>query len=372
MKKFAFTADWHLAPCAWKRSKLGAGDSYEAIKFVVEYCIGHSLPLVAAGDLLDQTVQPDAQTIDVLCECMSKMQEAGLPVYYIQGQHEKSNPPWLSVHAWPKHINQVKMSGWPLAAAFDWQPRQQLKETLASITNKKILIMHQVWQEFVGFEHAYEASFSDIPDCVEYLFTGDHHKHSCASFPRASGKPITVVSPGSLSAQDISEEWQKRFIVVDDLKFSSVKIPSRRIIRETVSGPEQAVELVNRIVGMKDAKLPILEVTVAVSFEGAVEYFDKFDQKYYELMLKYEVPSKIETVIQRFQIPDVAEATDDDYLNAALGGESDLCSWASRLLHAERPDLELADIKKEFFSEDSESRVEECLPASRAGRRVLG
>lgn len=370
MKKFAFTADWHLAPCAWKRNKLGVGDSYDALKFIVDYCVEHQLVLVAAGDLLDQTVQPDAKTVDVLCQNMSRMESAGLPVYYIQGQHEKSDPPWMSVHRWPKHVHASKLGNRFGTLAFDWQPRQVLKDVLAGVKDVKMLVMHQVWQEFVGFEHAYEASFSDIPDCVEYLLTGDHHKHSSEVYPRASGKPIRVLSPGSISAQELSEEWQKQFFVVEDHSFQSVTIPSRSIYRVRVTHSDQVSEVLNRIKKHKQHKIPILEVTVSPEFDNAFEYFDKFDKVHYELVLKYETSSQIETIIDRLKMPEVSEASDVDYLRAAVSETSDIYPMASRMLMSESPSLEIAEIKKEFFGETQERSAEECVPISRRLRRV--
>ena len=57
MNQFIFLADWHLARAAWKGLRGAAGDSYAALEELVGYAIAHRLPIVAGGDLLDQTIQ---------------------------------------------------------------------------------------------------------------------------------------------------------------------------------------------------------------------------------------------------------------------------------------------------------------------------
>ena len=88
MSGFVFSADWHLSFGTWAKHATLVGDSYHSLRQIVDYCIDVNCPLVAGGDLFDKPV-PDPVSVSVMCREMDRMQAAGLPVYFIQGQHER-------------------------------------------------------------------------------------------------------------------------------------------------------------------------------------------------------------------------------------------------------------------------------------------
>lgn len=212
---FVFCADTHLADGAWTSRPAIYGDSYYSFSQIIDYCIENKLPLVIGGDVLD-VKRNLAAPVQKLCEQMTRMQTANLPVYYTQGQHELDrNITWMSVHPWPKHVNEqaftvagVKLWG------IDWLPRNDIQEAFKRVpADTDILVCHQVWKDLMKNIGRPECELSDV-HIVRHVLTGDFHVTTIEQGVNAQGVPVKLYSPGSACMQDISESPDKSFYVV--------------------------------------------------------------------------------------------------------------------------------------------------------------
>jgi hypothetical protein len=239
------SSDDHLAPCAWSSRPELAGDSYASFDQKVEYCSETHLPLILAGDVLDQAY-PDPYTVGYFMDRITRLRWESVQVIYIQGQHEfNKKRPWLDLGPGLHHLHKqwfflpdgaskprVKFYG------LDFQPAGKLKAELAQIpAGTEVLVAHQVWEERMGKLASPEAAFKDVPT-VKCIITGDFHGHGQQHFKGADDQDILVVSPGSQCMQDLSEDPEKYFFVMyDDLTFESIKLKTRHRSLFTLRNP---------------------------------------------------------------------------------------------------------------------------------------
>lgn len=269
---FVFCADLHLEDGAWSSRPGIYGDSYYSFQQIVDYCVARKLPLILGGDVLEKKSN-SARPIAKLCEGLTQMQSAGVPVYYIQGNHEfDRNAPWLSVHPWPVHmhwntvnINNVKVFG------LDWLPRGAesggIQHALAAIPpDTDILITHQVWKDFMGNVGRTECELTDVHH-VDTVLAGDFHVTKTVESRNAQDKPITMLSPGSTCMQDMSESPEKFFFVIGRIPttgkivFTPIQLRTRKFLNYVVKDQDTldalcSGQLVKDINAQLDETLP--------------------------------------------------------------------------------------------------------------------
>lgn len=245
---FVFCADLHLEDGAWSSRPGIYGDSYWSFEQIVDYCIEHTLPLILGGDVLEKKSN-SARPIAKLCEGLSRMQAADMPVFYIQGNHEfDRNAPWLSVHPWPVHIhgkaviidpqdNEVKVHG------LDWLPRGEIQEALKQVdADTDILITHQVWKDFMGNLGRTDCELTDVYH-VTTVLNGDFHVTKSITGTNSQEKMVTMLSPGSTCMQDMSESPDKFFFVIGvtsagHIVFTPRPLKTRRFLDYVVKDQE--------------------------------------------------------------------------------------------------------------------------------------
>ena len=240
------SADWHLERNAWVRHPDLAGDSYYGLEQVVDLALLMKLPLIAAGDLFNKPY-PDAKSVYVAMQQMDRMQEAELPVYYVQGQHERTkDQPWLGLHPWPFHLHkQVVTIGPHRFVGLDYTRPDDLITGLAQACQQApggILVAHQVWKEFMGVGHT-DASLTQVP-AVSVVLTGDFHKHTHLRLRGADGQKLLILSPGSLCLQTTDEPSAKAvYILYSDFTFETIPIKSRVISHYEIQSKEDLYQL---------------------------------------------------------------------------------------------------------------------------------
>ncbi len=233
---FIFSADWHIAQSAWRRSGID-GDSYRALDHVIDKCIELRVPLIAAGDLFDSR-DPSPEDVRCVRRAMKRMAVEELGVYYTQGNHERESKPWLgAISSWPEHIHQKVIDHIDGLRIYglDWQPASALHDALHNIpADIDVLVCHQVWTDFMGSVATCEGSLADVPP-VPLICTGDYHVHQWLNFNRPDGSQGTALSAGSICMQSIDEEHAKHVWVVGrcldgTLSTSSCRIPGARSV----------------------------------------------------------------------------------------------------------------------------------------------
>lgn len=231
----AWLADPHLRPSVWGKHPDLCGDAYVSFAHVVSYCIQYQVPLFGLGDLLDSAT-PDAASVVFLCRQMDRLQQARLPYYYIDGNHDKSPVSWPKVHLHATHIDlqQVTVDG-VTVFGLDYRPRGVIQQYLADYANinSDILATHQAWSDMMTIGST-DAAFADIKagEKVPTILTGDYHVHGVFTGRLADGRPITAYSPGSTCMQKLNEAPDKFFYTLwrDDygaLRWDTVAIPTR-------------------------------------------------------------------------------------------------------------------------------------------------
>lgn len=252
MPKLLATADWHVAHGAWRSHPSVVGDALHALSQIVDLALQQQVEAVlAAGDLYD-TTSPDASEVRDVHSQLTRLQDANIPVYFIQGQHERrSRSPWLSVHAWPEHLHgqSVAIAGYKICG-LDWTPGPDLAAAMAQVPACDLLMCHQVWEEFMG-DFGAEGRLADVV-CAPLVVTGDLHKSQVRSIPRGTGGPLTVVSPGSLCLQEISEPLPKGAYVLEAGQPTFQPIGSRYRELVTLSFPEELETLERDVDVLRD------------------------------------------------------------------------------------------------------------------------
>lgn len=233
---FVFTADLHLEDGAWSTRPGIYGDAYYSFKQIIDYCIRHRLPLILGGDVLEKKSNA-ARPIAKLCEGLTEMQNEDLEVFYIQGNHEYDrNAPWLSVHPWPIHIHKVPYNiRGAQVYGLDWLPRGEIQAAFKEVpSNTDVLIVHQVWKDFMGNVGRTECDLFDVHH-VQTVLAGDFHVTKTVTATNAQGQPIQMLSPGSICMQDCGEEAAKFFFVIygdenGNFEFRPVPLKTRRFL----------------------------------------------------------------------------------------------------------------------------------------------
>lgn len=212
---FVFAADLHLCDRLWVGRPGIHGDAYFSFEQIVDHCVAAQLPLILGGDILDKE-RNFARPIQVLCQQLSRMADARLPVYYIQGQHERNyDATWLGIHPWPTHAHKqsFEINGCKIYA-LDWCPRNEILNELAAVPpDTEILICHQVWKDLMGNIGRPECSLADVHHVVDVL-TGDFHVTTIVEGPNAQGQRAKLVSPGSTCLRSVNEAADKHFYEV--------------------------------------------------------------------------------------------------------------------------------------------------------------
>lgn len=230
---FVATADWHVKEHTWADRPGLRGDAIYALAQIVSFAVKKRIPVLAAGDLLDSK-RNEAFPIHAVRIQIERLAEADVPLYFIQGQHELQERPWLNaLHKWPTWWGDdlCLRIGTHRVWGLEWTPPDQLEKRLGDIPEETAVVMvHQVCHHWMGGITSPELDFAMVPH-AKLLIVGDYHKHDKVLAHNKQGKKMLVLSPGSIAMQSIDEERVKKFFVVfDDLSVKSVRLKTRPVI----------------------------------------------------------------------------------------------------------------------------------------------
>lgn len=369
---FVFAADLHLCDRLWVGRPGIFGDAYFSFEQIIEYCVAESLPLVLGGDILDKE-RNFARPIQVLCRQLDIMRDAQLPVYYIQGQHERNyDATWLGIHPWPQHVHkqQFSINGCKIYA-LDWCPRSDIKQELAAVPpDTEILVCHQVWKDLMGNVGRPECALSDV-HVVRNVLTGDFHVTTMVDAPNAGGDLARLISPGSTCLRSVNEPPKKNFYVVHDSPgdnfgkhtFEVRELRTRPIRIYTVSDVETldalcAGDLLQHIAEMR-SDLPdhIAKPIVRIKYNTAIP------DAYLRLSTVVGDSAHLfcDPIVEKKKATSKTVNTAADLLEAVLdilGAESAQANFAQALLHADDPAAEIERQFKSFVEEEQRATAE--------------
>lgn len=233
------SADWHLCRSAWTWRRV-RGDADFALEQTVDASLALGVPLIAAGDLFDD-VHPGAEDVAAVRRQLGRMAAAGLPVYYVQGQHDRSPLPWLDAVAESVvHLDRrgVRLGGLRVVG-LDWQPGSRLAEAVAAVApGADVLVCHQVWSEFMGSAATAagrtEGNLADVP--CPLIVTGDYHCHFWRDVPTPGGGAVRAISPGAPHRLAIDEgDAFGVFVLADDGTLVDWPLAARPAIRHVIA-----------------------------------------------------------------------------------------------------------------------------------------
>jgi len=232
------TADWHVRKFdrVWYRRDTLCGDTTWGIQQVLTAASKFdACNILLLGDLFEQKLQ-QSDALASMRKALDTWQQQKRPVYYIQGQHERSSPPLLSaMHAWPQHIDgkTVSLTAGVTVCGLDYKPPNEVKAALeAGPSDADILATHQVWKDFMGEERG-AAWFSWAKPRI--ILTGDFHQTQ----DEQRGRQM-IVSPGSLCMQSIIEPAEKFvYILWDNLTVERVPLKSRGYFEARINNPDE-------------------------------------------------------------------------------------------------------------------------------------
>ncbi len=235
--------DIHLADLIWHRHRQITGDARIAFTSFIDIAIQLSVPAVIAGDLFDVS-DPPSSLVQFFRSEMERAHQAGIPVYAIQGNHDKRAVPWyVACSPYPIHFGDGK----PIAinginvVGFDYTGRDEIQAQLAQLVvnmvqyeehqmpeeKPRILFLHQAVKQALKFEGAYNCDLDWVPSDIPLTILGDIHK--TMRMPMEHGEAWYT---GASHARNIDEAGTKFCLgITKDLKVEPIEIDHRRILK---------------------------------------------------------------------------------------------------------------------------------------------
>lgn len=359
---FNYASDIHMALSAWVDRPSLQGDANESLRQIIDSCLQHSLPLVLGGDDVDQK-RPGPAVVALWCRQIDRMQQANLPIYYIQGQHGHDRfSPWLNVHAWPLYIHRqlVNIRGVNVYG-IDWCPRGEFQQELAQVPPQtNILVTHTVWEEFMGSRCVTDGSQKEVP-YASMLLTGDFHKTRQDLVVTNDGRHMVVISNGSTCLQEISEPLPKYFhcIGTDSGSLQALAQPllTRERLEFNLMTPadlvqfEQQIQQVYSRPGMpSEIALPVVKIRYSEAIEGIYSRLIELAAPEDRLFLE-PVPLQREEIVVDYNAAPLGAF--DGLTNAIVSlaaGDQQLATDARRLLAAADRPAELEAMFQEHLA----------------------
>lgn len=236
---FVLSSDLHIQPYIWEKQKDVVGDSYFSVEQIFDFSYKHDIPVLLAGDVFDckSPSSLDLSKIGFLIE--KNYNDKNLNTYFIQGQHEYCEYPWLNLFSGSVHVDKKVFTiddncfyglDYIYNVKSDFGGSEEFKKIPKSCSS---LLTHQVWSDIFSFGNSW-LCFDDVPAHVQNILSGDFHKHFfyknyCKNFSKR--QPVNFYSPGSTYLRSVTEEINKYFFVFDsNFKVESIKIKTRPIV----------------------------------------------------------------------------------------------------------------------------------------------
>jgi len=209
-----FAADLHLAPTTWVSLPDLAGDAYRSWEQIVDFCrVNRADSLILGGDVFDKPY-PSSESVLHYTRGIECLRDNDILVYAIQGQHDRSSPPWITVTPHVQYMDPTVKYVLECDGAFlsaygcDNAPSEKVREFLEGITalgQCDLLVMHQLLRSAMPLEGVWNLDDDWIPPFIKLVLLGDLH------MPVSTGR---IHYSGSISMQRVNETPQKSFLVV--------------------------------------------------------------------------------------------------------------------------------------------------------------
>ena len=368
-------SDLHLKPKTWRHKPI-VGDSYYAWEQIQEEAIQSGVGFVIlAGDLLDRQIN-GSEPIIKLQQGIEKLGEQGIKTLFVQGQHEYQEFPWASLS---KHAHHLAFAGVEIGPfwveGIDYQSKETFRQELEECSEmgaQDILVMHQVWLDWMGERALPQGSFQHVRDLapkLKTLITGDLHESRLEWY---DNKSLQILSPGSTCMQSVAEPLQKFTYLMSEgddglPQFERLELKSRPFVRykEKLMTSEDVDAVMGRLEDefantfdyADAAKLPeeictpIFHFTYSHEITGEIRRIEKFLDDRAHLFWK-EIPAVAEDKAHMETLEMGVSATMADMLQEEVDDEK-VRNLSERLLAS--PDIfeELVRWQKEQLANES-------------------
>lgn len=174
---FVFTADNHIN-LRGLRPEIPLEDTIQPLRETVEYCLAQKLPLVLGGDLYD-TNNPPARLVARVNEIMARMERNGLPVWAIQGNHDKDpETPWGVISPGVQWLDGKTVTIGGLSVhGLDFAPASIIAPRISALPKVDVVVIHQALRQGLGFEDAWNCDLDWFdPLKTKNVLAGDLHR----------------------------------------------------------------------------------------------------------------------------------------------------------------------------------------------------
>ncbi len=269
MSRIVFIADVHAQRSAWANRPI-EGDCEFALRQFVRICadVGADLA-VGLGDLKERPVTR-AYDDGLWLDTVQRLDAQVVPFAYIQGNHDKSDPPCLWQYPNAEHLHERVMEvGQHVVYGFDYQDTDSLPAALDAVPDyATVLVCHQRWGEYMGSATNPQGFLKAIaaPN-LKVVASGDLHETHLKPIGAKAGA-FTFVSPGPPCMQSIVEDEDKYVILLDGDHLEKVPLLTRPVIRtpmlQTPTELDECLEGLVARVAAATAKAAAADVPPAV------------------------------------------------------------------------------------------------------------
>jgi len=252
--KFLHTADWQFGyrQYGFQEREL---DFYAAGAQVVKAALDQKVDaVVIAGDMFEMQKAP-ALAVRFAQELVSKLRNAGIKVYGIDGNHDAVDSNWLVVCGiQPLHFNQVELGGVRMVGLNAMRPsmfRQELQKLATAITKPvDVLVIHQTLAEMAGFSRQELSALEMVPLLkemgVRYVCMGDIH-----DYKETEIQGIRFVYSGDIERWKVDERPDKSVSIIevtpDKVATAMYPLITRMVVEHHLRKPEDLDTLLEAV-----------------------------------------------------------------------------------------------------------------------------
>jgi predicted phosphodiesterase len=260
-----FTADWHIKHTdrIWAHRPQITGDLQCAMQQVIQY-LEQKEPeaVILCGDIFDKPTVT-AFGLHIFLDFLRVCQKVGAKVYFVQGQHEWSEPPLLrSISAQCEHLHNRRIyanSTYLYGLDIMRDPPEKPLDIAADI-----LVTHQVWKEFIPVAGVLSLDLIVGPSVV---VSGDYH----VPCERTYDSGVTLISPGPLVPQALDQIHDKSLVYLEGESFVRLPIKARKIFRIALKVPQHVENFIKEFKQgsylTPDYPEPIRQPVIVVDYE---------------------------------------------------------------------------------------------------------
>lgn len=253
------TADWHLREYQFGKAER-SGDHFAAALSTIQAAREEKVDLIVhGGDMFNSSRLTSALFVQLL-RLNQALNEAGLKMLAITGNHDMCEPPWYAIIA-----QEAEILGQPCAIIpMDWRrlethgflflgipscSPERLVETLNENPDVDVCLWHGAVLEFIGFSSDQVIKMADIPFKGRAFLMGDIH---IAKYMEHNG--CLFGYPGSTEIQKKDEPLEKTATIIEITKEKAVvekyvRIANRQVLTLDILSEEQMPDALSVLQG---------------------------------------------------------------------------------------------------------------------------